>query len=189
MKNKQDFKEVPDKDYRLIMFFTFLFVVMATFIVALLSGNKEYQIENNNLSAQLNQSKEQIAQMSNDLFLEQNNTEFFYERSIGFEQQLQDAKPKYQKIAEKVASEHNWTYNKYMCCNFAQELVNQLEGAGYTASVKQGYWFNLGNGDCSGSNFARFNCGHCWVEINNIEIESTTGHMIPIDIYKQDYSF
>jgi len=95
-------------------------------------------------------------------------------------------KPDFLLIAEDVADRRDWIYNKYMCCDYARDLVRELKREGYKAKVEEGYWY-YGEGDtCSALDEQRFECRHCWVVVE-IPIEATQGIMIPIDEYRRDY--
>jgi hypothetical protein len=97
----------------------------------------------------------------------------------------------YIKTAEDIANSHTWIYKKYMCGNFAWDLAQSLVKEGYVVKIKEGRWFDLGNGKCSIDNYKRFKCYHYWilVKINGqwIPIESTGGYVIDPITYKRDY--
>jgi hypothetical protein len=97
----------------------------------------------------------------------------------------------YLTTASEVATTHNWTFKKYMCQNFATDLLLKLSAEGYQVKMKRGRWFNLGNEKCSDFNYKYFRCYHFWilVKINNkwIPIEPQLGNVIDPETYKKEY--
>jgi len=81
--------------------------------------------------------------------------------------------PVFLQMAENVANELPYDREKWNCLDKSRELVRRLKEAGYDAEIKTGMTsFGL----------------HAWVEIKNIEIESTEGIVIEPPSYKKDYN-
>lgn len=76
-------------------------------------------------------------------------------------------------IASNVSASHEYVKDEYDCSEFSTDLWEKLRKAGYEARVVQGQY---------GSE----NESHAWVEVV-VPIEATSGQIIPIGEYRQQY--
>lgn len=126
----------------------------------LTKDNAQLQSENTNLSEMLGQL---------------NQTMFKLRLQLGFID-----------IAEQVASEHEWTYNQYMCGDFSNDLVKELRRMGWSAYREFGYHYSNGDGTCPEFDYDHWRCKHYWV-IVKVPIEATSGRIISPEEYAREY--
>lgn len=112
----------------------------------------------------------------NDLYAEQwNNT--LCKREL-YRKEVE--RPKFIKVAEQIANQHEYDAENYNCQDYSRDLVKALNFIGYDADRVFG---RLKNCDPDED---EFECYHQWVRLN-IFIESTTGEIIEPDNYKENY--
>lgn len=97
---------------------------------------------------------------------------------------------KFMTIAKEVALANKYELGVYDCRNYSQELVTQLNAAGYDAKEVTG-WRSIGtyckanlsdNGLLSPATISNTSCAgpHMWVEVT-IPIEAITGELIDVN--------
>ena len=91
--------------------------------------------------------------------------------------------PLFMTEARIVAGAHYYDRERYVCQDFAEELVRRLQADGYEAYLCLGLakW-------CDQDKYDPYNCWHAWVKLGgNIIIEATTGQFILPKDYERDY--
>jgi uncharacterized small protein (DUF1192 family) len=93
---------------------------------------------------------------------------------------LKTSRPKFQQIAEEVASKHEYSIPDYVCDDFTRDLIYELYKAGYRADSIKGYalWCD--------PNKDPFQCRHVWTKVT-VYIESATGEILDPETYKSMY--
>jgi hypothetical protein len=96
------------------------------------------------------------------------------------------------QLALQNAQEHKWVWGKFQCGDFTGQLSIKLWDNHIKMNMKAGKWFNNGDGTCSYYNQRHFKCKHYWLSVilenkTEINIETTTGNIIPSEEYKRNY--
>jgi len=86
--------------------------------------------------------------------------------------------PQYELIAENISNSHAYDNShgdinlNYNCWDFSTDLKKALVNNSYLAEISCGFYKGQ---------------SHAWVTLK-IPIEATTGEVVPMDVYKKDYS-
>ena len=91
--------------------------------------------------------------------------------------------PLFIEEAKNVAGAHYFESGRYVCQDYAKELVGRLQADGYSAQ----YCIGIANW-CKDPENPGKNCWHAWVKLGDgIYIEATTGQFIEPKDYGRDY--
>jgi hypothetical protein len=85
--------------------------------------------------------------------------------------------------AKNVAGAHYYEKDRYVCQDYARELVRRLQADGYSAQycIGKAKW-------CDPDVDVRYKCWHAWVKLgDNMYIEATTGTFIEPKDYGGSY--
>jgi len=92
--------------------------------------------------------------------------------------------PLFMEEAKNVAGAHHYEKGRFVCQDFARELVRRLRSDGYEAY----YCIGIAKWCVAGNEGNERNCWHAWVKLGEgLYIEATTGDFIEPKDYRRDY--
>jgi len=102
----------------------------------------------------------------------------------------QPSVPEYERIAREVAGRHVYDKENFNCGDFSEELIQELQAAGYMARIETSEDSKSGrclfNPEWFKEEFGKELFCHAWVIIE-IPIEATTGEIISMEKYLEEY--